>query len=120
MGLPTLEEFLSKGYGIGRNSYVKFPGFRSLYMRFTERYINGRRQVTIDLASLEATRPGNGAFRALVAELCAKHPAHTIYVENVLTTRFCEGLERMGFRKQTWGDGAPDGAPSYFMYGSLK
>jgi hypothetical protein len=97
--LPTLDAFLAEAVQswLPHRSFVSEPGWKILYVRVTRRALNGRLRSTIDLANLEATRKGKGAFRRLVAKLSAAYPDRTIFVELVQTERFLDGLLRMGF-----------------------
>lgn len=88
-----------------RNTYVSEPGFLSLYVRRTvpigpmaKRYIGGKFiENVLDIANIEATKPGQGNWTALVNRIQEKYPDWTIYVENVLNSRFVEKLDKMGF-----------------------
>lgn len=98
------------------NAHVVEPGFESLYVRFNLRYVSGRvRGPVLDLASITAKHPGQGAFKALVARIRTRYPGLDIYVENVLSPRFAAGLAAMGFARVGPGpdacfllDGDPD------------
>lgn len=95
----TLEEFLQKGRSDFRqNAWVTEPGFKALYVRLGPRWI---RRVfyprVLDLANMEPVQPGRGAFTRLVVRLGVQHPHLPLYVENVLTERFCGKLEELGF-----------------------
>lgn len=92
-----------------RNQHVSHPDWKTLYVRVTKRPLDGEvRDPVIDLANIEAKRPGKGAFRALVADLRKMYPQASIFIESVLGDRFQEGLLRMGFVKR--GD-----EPSYYL-----
>jgi hypothetical protein len=83
-----------------RNAYVDHPGWKSLYIRVTKRYIDKKTLImVIDLANIEAIEPGKGTFRKLVAHIQETYPSMTIFVESVLEPRFGYGLWRMGFEK---------------------
>lgn len=103
MTLPTLKAFLE---GPQRNAYVRFPGFASLYVRHTVRF----GIETIDLANLEASEPGKGAFTALLGHLRQTYPAMGIWVECVLNERFKGKLDAMGFSRHDEGL-----SPSFFL-----
>lgn len=62
---------------------------------------------------MTANRPGKGNFRTLVRHLKERWPEMPIYVENVLTDKFCEGLRRMGFTET----GSPSLPCFYLMPG---
>lgn len=99
-GLMKLDDFIEKSFPGGRgNAYVTFPGFTTLYVRVSRRYIDGELVRTIDLSSLEARHKGKGSFRKLFSHLISKWPDVTIFVENVLTNQFSDGLLRMGFKE---------------------
>lgn len=92
-----------------RNLHVTYPGWSSLYVRVTKRYLGGViREPVIDLASIEAKDPGKGAFRSLVAELQKAYPQATLFVESVQPERFKAGLLRMGFAQR-------DEEPSFYL-----
>lgn len=97
--LPTLDDFLRTSTADSRaHAYVRYPGFRSLYVRHTSRYFQGALITpVIDLASLEATRPGKGAFTALLQHLRETFPHCWIHIECVLNPRFAEKLPSLGF-----------------------
>lgn len=80
------------------NAWIEFEGFRSLYVRVCKKYIHGQYVDAIDLATLNAENPGKGAFKSLVKHIKEKYPTFTIHVESVLSSRFGEGLKKMGFR----------------------
>lgn len=84
-----------------RNAYVKHPGWKHLYVRVSQRFVNNQElRTVIDLANLEALKPGNGAFRKLIDHLKKTYPGCTIYVEQVMEERFMAGLLRMGFTQK--------------------
>lgn len=92
-----------------RNQHVSHPDWKTLYVRVTKRALDGEiRDPVIDLANIEAKRPGKGAFRALVADLRKMYPQAWIFVESVQPERFKEGLLRMCFIQR-------DGEPSFFL-----
>lgn len=92
-----------------RNQHVTHPDWKTLYVRVTKRPLDGEiRDPVIDLANIEAKRPGKGAFRALVADLRKMYPQASIFVESVQPERFQAGLLRMGFTQR-------DGEPSYYL-----
>ena len=96
--IPKLDAFIAQALTKDwpANSYVREPGFSSLYVRVAKRYIDGEMQTTIDLANMTASRPGNGAFTRLVERLMAQYRL-IIYVECVLNPRLAAKLIRMGF-----------------------
>jgi hypothetical protein len=81
-----------------RNAYVTESGFSALYVRVTQRYIEGQVwEPVLDLAKLEAKSPGKGAFTALVARLRKDWPRLGLFVE-CANPRFSAKLAAMGFR----------------------
>lgn len=90
MRLPTLGEFFK---GDKRNAYARFPGFKTLYIRKTERF----GFPTLDIANIEAHKPGKGAFTFLVRHIRQAYPARAIFVESVLSEQFDAKLRKMGF-----------------------
>ena len=100
MKKPPLDEFLAQGENTWpKNSWVKETGFKNLYVRLSQRYLEGEMRPVIDLASIEATKPGRGTFTRLVERLRSQHPTKSIYVECVLQPRFSEMLvSRLGFK----------------------
>ena len=101
MRLSTLDEFLTKRRF--SNAYVREPGFRHLYVRISRRYFNGvLHEGVLDLANIEARKPGAGAFTRLVERLHTR--GLTLYVECVLQDRFAQKLLRMGFKRENMGN----------------
>ena len=97
--LPTLDKFLSMREG---NSYVDHPHFSMLYVRkwTVPAVMDGEFWYctpTLTIANVLATTRNAGAFTRLVDFLSKKDLA--IYVENVQTERFANGLRRMGFKQ---------------------
>ena len=81
------------------NLYVRERGFTSLYVRMTSRWIDQKwHNPTLDLANITASRPGNGAFTALIARLRREYPGMTLYVESASAEQFQKKLVRLGFR----------------------
>lgn len=52
---------------------------------------------TIVLANLRARRPGHGALKELLAQICLRYP-HYYVVAECVTARLVDGLLRMGFQ----------------------
>lgn len=95
---PTLDEFLS--YRTPNNAYIRYPGFKDLYIRKGDVLVrlDGYAHVchnVIQVAHVTASRPGNGAFKALTADLVSRGKA--IYVECVHTPWFQDKLLEWGF-----------------------
>lgn len=91
--ITTLDHFLTTR---SRNAWVSETGFDTLYVRKGQRYLNGiLYDRVIDIASAEATTPGQGALTALIARLHER--GEHIYVENIMNPRLVSRLQRMGF-----------------------
>ena len=104
--IPTLEQFLT--WDFPKNSYVKFAGFKELYVRSTDIVviIDGVTYIctkVIQIGRIEAKRPGNGAFTNLVEHLVSL--GYAIFVECVHNERFQDKLARMGFVQVNVGSG---------------
>ena len=104
----TLNEFLASDL---RNSHVKHPEFRLLYVRKAHHMVDGAVVHTFDVANIVARREGRGTFGRLVAELLEIQAA-PIYVECVMSPRFGRHLESMGF-EAVGSDTIP--SPSYVL-----
>lgn len=87
----TLEEFLQPDQPY-KNQWVKHPEFKSLYVRKGKSYGNA-----IQIASIEARKPGKGAFTRLIAWLRENYPDRPIFLENILNERFEAHLMKVGF-----------------------
>jgi hypothetical protein len=96
-------------------AHLDQPGFSTLYVRYGERFIEGRRMKDfLDLASIEAVDPGRGAFKELVRTITENYPRISLYVENVLLEQFRAGLLRLGFKRVPTSH--PE-SPCYYMIG---
>ena len=107
--LQTLEEFLAATEEFKqwpRNAYVKAPGFKELYVRRTHRYLNDEWiERVLDIARIEAKKPGKGAFTNLVSSLLER--GIPLYVECVQNERFIQKLKDMGFTCVPHSGGSP-------------
>lgn len=103
--LQTLDAFIEKALprvkvGVPFNAYVREPGFRSLYVRMTQRVLHSKKySVVLDIANVEAEQPGRGAFTKLIERLPGKG-LQLVYVELVHNKRFHQKLLRMGFTER--------------------
>ena len=83
---------------IQRNLYVAHRDWKTLYVRYSRRFIEGVWwNRVIDLATIEAKNPGKGAFFRMVRAIRRRYPDLGIYVECVVTARFSEHLKQRGF-----------------------
>lgn len=128
---PTLDEFIEYHLGISKpvgyvysnNAYVTRPGFRSLYVRFAKRDVLKRRELTpvLDIANVEAVKPGKGFFTALIWHLTTYYPDLHVYVECVLNERFRRKLtEDLGFVLSSTSSFDNGDAPSYILIRPIK
>ena len=99
--------------GPNRQSQWFQIGPMSIYLRNTERYINNECTKTVDIGnvSVDSKHSGKGEFTRFLEWLEQHDAVSCIYVENVLTLRFCSFFERKGYTKVGKKE---DGCPSYF------
>lgn len=93
MSLPNLQEFLS---GPPKGSYIYHPDFYILYMwHGPMKILDIDYDNVVCIPNIKSRNCGAGAFKNLIYELSL----YNIYIENVLTDRFENGLSRLGFIK---------------------
>ena len=85
-----LNEFLTQRFP--KNAFVEYPGFDELYVRKGQ--YAGRKE-TIQIARIQATESGQGAFECLFKYLQTQ--SLPIVVECVHNKRFVEALLARGF-----------------------
>jgi hypothetical protein len=97
---------------IPKSAYVKFPGFKSLFVRFGPGFINGRKvNEVFTIANMTATKPGKGALTNLINHMNEKYASVPIVIENVLQPEILESkLMEFGFITFR-----PNFPPSYFL-----
>ena len=96
----TLDEFIQNSNRFPNNAWVEEDGFSGLYVRKTQRYLNNQLCETLDLANIQAKKPGSGAFTKLIARLLNTYPNIVLYVENVVDPdRFGKKLIELGFTR---------------------
>lgn len=75
------------------------PGFAKFYVRKSlwqpTPALESRQ--CIELANIQAYKPGEGAFKALISEVRRRYRCQYVLAECVLTDLFIGGLKRMGF-----------------------
>jgi len=100
MRLPTLDAFIAQAkVSWPHNGWVREPGFSGLYVRISQRKIDGVERTFLDLANMEARKPGSGTLTRLVARLKVDHPDLSLYVESVLNPRLPSMLvNKLGFK----------------------
>lgn len=98
--MQSLDEFLAEQMAeqkFPNNDWVTCDGFHNLYVRYGDIICARHGRVRcLQLANIQADKPGDGAFTRLVEKF---HPQVNIYVENVMFPRFAKKLEAMGFEK---------------------
>lgn len=111
--LPTLPQLIElvtqhKGYNA---SYVRHPDFKHLYVRVADVAVrfdgdgtHYRCTKVIQIANIEAKRPGNGAFTRLVEQLI--QDGYAVHVELAHELRFQQKLLALGFTQVNRGTGA--------------
>jgi len=102
MKLLTLDQFLASDRP---NAFVKHPDFKQLYVRYSGYVwaLNNSlyRTKTIQLARLEAKKPGTGAFKRLMLHLTLEYKLTPVIVECVQNRQFAAGLLKLGFTQFT-------------------
>jgi len=74
-------------------------------------YIEGKKCVTLDLASFEVYKKGEGTFTTFLREAHANNIWDATYIECVHNSRLRKWLERHGFHRE------PDSEPSnYYLW----
>lgn len=114
---PKVQQFLEALVdGKARNGWVSGGGLK-LYARAGYHMIEGKITKCLDLASVEAEHPGNGAFTLLIEWVeQTLLPAHggVVFVESIINPRFAEWLQRRGYFPQNQGLGLSN------MYKKIK
>jgi hypothetical protein len=113
----TLDKFIQESsLRRWRNrAHLAEPGFITLYVRATHRYINGRlHENVLDIASVEARIRGKGAFKNLIARIRRDYPHLSIYIESVVEPRLSGYLKRAGFERVNPG-AHYDISPCFFL-----
>jgi hypothetical protein len=95
MNLPTLDEFIASKHP---NSYVEEPGFKSLYVRNTQRCLAGNfYQDVLDIANVTVRVQKQGTFTNLIKRLQQQYSTKVLFVENVMVPPLAFSLPRLGF-----------------------
>jgi len=89
----------------------EFEGKRKTLVFETDKFSNltfrwgarGKAKKALGIINVQARDAGQGSFDELLGMLAARYPDVPIYVEQVQTEQFAEGLQRRGFRPE--GDG---------------
>jgi len=118
MNLPTLDEFVARRGAWPNNSYVREPGFESLYVRYTSRSLgNAGMKEVLDVANVTAKKPGGGAFTRLIGRLRTQYPTLGLYVECVHNERFAATLTaKLGFQENEHSPGSYYWLPQQVSY----
>jgi hypothetical protein len=105
----NIDQFMFSDY---KNQWLKQSGWRYLYVRKGRRCFSGVFYgKVIDLANIEARKPGSGAFTKLIQHLQEAYPDWSIYVENVMPKRFQKHLRKAG-----WIEVDYEGSGQVFSY----
>ena len=74
-----------------------------VYVRITERYLDGERLPSIDIANVEVVRElrGNGIFAGVLADIeqIAQDTGRIVYVESILEPRLERFLQQRGYEE---------------------
>lgn len=119
--IRTLDQFIvdrnkdDSILAIPKSEYVAFPGFRSLYVRYGPRYINGvKTHFVLTISNIEAEQKGNHVVDKLIEHIINSFEfVPIIYFENVLNENLCIRLEAREFEKYL-----EDYPPSYILHTS--
>lgn len=94
------------GHFFRRNALMKVGTFE-FYVRRTTRVLQSNSYPVLDLARIENTNPGHGAFKTILAELEKRLPAEcntlAIYVECVHNERLGAFLVKQGYTATNLG-----------------
>ena len=98
--MKALAVFLSSGK---RNEWLHGRDIK-IYVRRSQRLIDGQLRSCFDLANIQAKKPGNGSWTRLI-ENVQKNPTirkefDFIFIENVLTERFAGWFRRNDWHEQ--------------------
>ena len=78
------------------NQWLKGSDFE-IYVRHSWRFIKGKRLESLEIASVNAKRPGHGDFTRFLNQVEEINPYECIYIENLLTTRFEDFFLKRGY-----------------------
>lgn len=124
MKLPTLDEFITSCANyplIPSSSYVSFPNFKSLYVRYGPRYIpyvdDQKKMNVFTISNMTAKKSNSGMIIKLLSHMIENHPQTTYFIiESVLNERLQSKCKRMKFN--LFGDDYP---PTYYAsYNEVK
>jgi hypothetical protein len=105
-----LAHFIKTATGFTANEWL-YAEEMMLYVRKGRHYIEGKPCITLDLASFEVYKRGEGTFTTFVQQAHADNPWEATYVECVHNRRLGKWLERHGFHRE------PDSEPgNYFLW----
>lgn len=109
-----LDNFLNQKSAFGRARDVRVPGFKRAYLRVGRKVFDGTpHEKVIQIANIEAEKPGSGAFNRLIEKIKKDHPDYTISVNEVVNESFADKLEGMGFREVNHD--TAHGLPTYVL-----
>ncbi len=91
----TLDEFIASKRP---NLYVQEPGFESLYVRNSRRYLEGKLyQDVLDVANVTVLVQKQGTFTNLIKRLQEQYPSKVLFIENIMVAPLAFSLEKHGF-----------------------
>ena len=93
----------------------------SVYVRKSRRYLEGRLQDAIDIATANAYPQGTGLFTAFVekVEQIAKERDLIVFVESILNEQLISFFVRRGYKPQ-FGEACLPGYSLYLQPGNIK
>lgn len=108
--LDMLAHFCKTATGFTANEWL-YAEEMMLYARKGRHYIEGKKCVTLDLASFEVYKKGKGTFTAFLQEVHKNNIWDATYIECVHNRRLANWLERHGFHRE------PDAEPgNYYLW----
>lgn len=107
--LIQMREIFARGRDYRCNVWIGSK-HAEIYVRRTQRYIDGGFKQTLDLANVQIAPKyqGKGWFTKIVNICLQEAPVDYIYIESVMTERFAAYLRRMG-----WKERAPESTCFY-------
>lgn len=101
--LSQIEQFI--GIPSRDNKWFHDPNI-DIYLRKTKRIVDGQFLQTLDIANISVHDTGIGFFTELlgqIEEFCKDSPIENIFIENVMTDRFCHFFVKRGYTEKEDG-----------------
>lgn len=86
-----------------RNEWIIVDGFK-MYVRKSKRYYNNQFIDCLDIATMQADKPGTGIFTKLLTKLLGDYPKTNIFVESILNPKLIPFLKGFGFTEYRTDD----------------